>query len=143
MARKFFDPSTWFGPSRRGLTDRVVRMLNERRYDALADILAEDFVFLDTAGSPIRGREPFLEAMREVHRQAPDIRIEVDEEFEQEGDVLTKGRLVSAEPDYRSESLWRIKFAGDKVSEIQAFRDNNAVSVTRLTAHLRRSPAAS
>ncbi|GMM92794.1 nuclear transport factor 2 family protein [Qipengyuania sp. MTN3-11] len=144
MSRKLFNPATWFGSDHIVRTRELVRMLNAREYEALEHTLAEDFVYLDTAGSPIRGRDAFLAAMRELYNRVEDMQIETDEVFEQEGDVLVKGRLLGSDPDYCSESLWRIQFGDDdRLCEMQAFRDQNAVSVTRLTAHLRREPTPS
>lgn len=115
-----------------------MRLVNERDYEALERTVTSDFLYLDTAGSPIRGRDNFIAALRELYGMVPDIQIEIDEIFNQESDVLVKGRLLSENPDFSTESLWRIKFGErDMLSEIQAFRDKNSVSVTRLTAHLR------
>ena len=137
-----FQPKTWFasGPVER--TRAMVRMSNARDYDGMGQAVTEDFLHLDTAGAAIKGREAFLVALRELHRQADDLKIETDDVFEQDEDVLIRGRLVSTNPDYCSESLWRVRFADDgRVSEIQAFRENNQISIARLTAHLRRKPS--
>lgn len=138
MPRKFLKPSTWFGPDREKRTRAVVRALNLREYDALGEVLRDDFRFLDTAGSPVNGRDGFVAALKELHRIVPDLEVLVDDVSEQEGELLLKGRLHSpSDPDFRSESLWRAKIDNGRVSELQAFRKSNSLSTTRLTAHLR------
>ena len=143
MPRKLFHPATWFGSDQVGRTREIVRLLNARDCKALEQAVADDIVYYDTAGAEIRGRAAVLAAMREMYRMAGDIQIETDEIFQQEGEVHVKGRLLGSDPDYRSESLWRFKFdTDDRVEEMQAFRERNAVSVPRLTAHLRRKQSA-
>ncbi|UVI38058.1 nuclear transport factor 2 family protein [Qipengyuania spongiae] len=139
MPRKLFHPETWFRSGDIDRTYGLVRLMNARDYAGLEQALHDDFVYLDTAGSPIRGRGAFLAAARELHRIAPDLKIETDQIFRQEGEIHIKGHLISADPEHCSESLWRVSFDEDgKASELQAFRVGNAVSVTRMTAHLRR-----
>lgn len=139
MPRKLFNPETWFRSGDIDRTYGLVRLLNARDYAGLEQALRDDFVYLDTAGSPIRGYGAFLAAARELHRIAPDLKIETDQIFRQEGEIHVKGHLISADPEHCSESLWRVSFDEDgKASELQAFRVGNALSVTRMTAHLRR-----
>lgn len=144
VPRKLFQPVTWFRSADIDRTQEIMRLLNSRDYAALEQALADDFVYLDTVGSPIRGRGAFLAAAREFYRIVPDMRIETDQIFRQEGEIHVKGRVVSDDPEHCSESLWRISYDDNgKASELQAFRDGNAVSVTRITAHLRRTSAVS
>lgn len=124
-----------FGWPRRGkrrTAELLVDALNARRYEKLDALVIDDLLYLDTMSNPLRGRAAFVSTNLRLHLEAPDLTIELDDFSQSAGTLLVRGRTVSSVPDYCSESLWQVKFAGDKISEIQAYRDNNAISLPLL-----------
>lgn len=122
-------------PWRRGKRRTAMRLaaaLNARRYERLDALVADDLLYLDTMSNAIEGRVAFVSANLRLHLDAPDLTIVLDDFSEAGGVLLVKGRTVSSAPDYCSDSLWRVKFSGKRISEIQAFRDHNAVSLPLL-----------
>ena len=138
MLRSLLNSLAFLRDGRLVRTRRFIQWANDRDYERMAGAVTADFTLLDTAGARISGRDGLIDALRELHRQAPDLNMVAGEIFAQDEEVLVKGRLCSGNPDYCSDSLWRFRFAGEQLGEIQSFRTDNAVSLPRLTAHLRR-----
>ena len=128
----------WAGrlnPWRHGKRRTAVRLadaLNARRYERLDGLVTDDLLYLDTMSNAIVGRAAFVSANLKLHLDAPDLTIVLDDFSETGGVLLVKGRTISSVPDYCSISLWRVKFSGKRICELQAFRDQNTVSLPLL-----------
>ncbi len=125
---------SWWRRGKRRTAEQLVAVLNARRYEKLEGLVTEDLLYLDTLSNPLRGRAAFVSANLRLHRDAPDLTIVLDDFSEAGGTLLVRGRTVSSAPDYCSDSLWQVKFAGERISELQAFRDNNAISLPGIAA---------
>lgn len=132
--------SAWDRRSKRRTAECVAQALNARDYDALGDLVTEDLVYLDTMSNEIRGRAAFVAANLRMHDDAPDMTILLDS-FSEAGDaLLIRGRTTSANPKFCSDTLWHARFARRKMCELQAFRENNAISLSEYAV---RAPASS
>lgn len=119
----------WRNKREKQLAKRIAAHLNAREYDAVLPLLSDDFTYCDAVGSRIDGAEDFIAAMRLLHLHAPDETIHF-KEFALDRDVLLiKGEVASQLPEFSSPSLWKIAFAEGRVSAVEAFRENNAVSI--------------
>ena len=122
----------WRNKREKQLAMRIAAHLNAREYEAVLPLLSDDFIYSDTVGSRIYGGEDFIDAVRLLHLHAPDETIHF-KEFARDGDVLLiKGEIASQQPGFSWPSLWKVAFAEGKVSEVEAFRENNAVSIPAL-----------
>ena len=119
----------WLPRGKRRTAELVVLALNLRRYDDLPPLLTDNFIYFDTVGARIDGCAQFIEAARAMHQRAPDQIIEMDDVSVVDNDLLVRGRIRSAIPAFHSESLWRASFDGRRMSGLQAFRKDNAVSL--------------
>lgn len=122
----------WLRRSKRRTAERLVAVLNARQYEKLGSLITEDLLYLDSMSNPLEGRAAFVSANLQLHRDAPDLTIVLDEFSEAGGVLLVRGRTVSSTPEYCTNSLWEVKFAGDRISHIQVFRDNNAISLPNI-----------
>lgn len=122
----------WRKRREKQLAMRIAAHLNAREYDALLTLLSDDFTYSDAVGSRIQGGEDFIDAVRLLHLHAPDETIHF-KEFARDGDtLLIKGEIASHLPEFSWPSLWKVGFSDGKVSEVEAFRENNAVSIPAL-----------
>lgn len=107
------------------------KALIARDYDALGLMVSEDLCMLDTASSPIDGRGNFVEALRTMFRENPDL-IPVFQNFvSQDGGLLVSGYLRTPDTGGEIASLWRVQFEGPLISAIQSFRTENALSLVK------------
>lgn len=122
----------WRNKRKKQLAKCLAAHLNAREYEAVLSLLSDDFTYSDAVGSRIDGAEDFITAVRLLHFHAPDETIHFNE-FARDGDVLLiKGEIVSRQPGFSSPSLWKVAFTENRVSAVEAFRENNAVSIPAL-----------
>lgn len=122
----------WKRGGYRRLADLLVQALNAHAYDDIRPLLTDDFIYLDTMGSEISGPDGFIDTMRLLHQKVPDFQVELHGCSAVGGSLLVTGLIHSDNPDYASDSLWRVEFAGERMRELQAFRENNAASMSAL-----------
>lgn len=118
--------------SNRRTVELFIEAMNARDVAGLKQLLVEDFLYLDTASSRIEGRDAFLETLGKFWDLVPDTSVRLDSFTAVGDDVLVKGGLVSADPKYAADSLWQAGFAGELMCRLQAFRENNAISIAKL-----------
>lgn len=122
----------WKRRGHRRVADLLVQAINARAYADMRPLLTDDFIYLDTMSAAIAGPDAFIDAMRLFYERVPDLRIEVDGYSSVAAALLIKGRIVSQDPEYNAESLWRAEFRGECMSELQAFRERNAASLPQI-----------
>lgn len=114
------------------LMRRLAAHMNARRYDDVTPMLSACFSYIDAVGSRIDGPGEFIDAVRLLHLHVPDETVHFNN-FSHDGDVLLiTGEIASQQPEYCWSSLWRVTFSGDKIAEVEVFRENNAVSIPAL-----------
>ena len=124
------------------LVRRLVDALNNRDFVGVRTLLKDDFVYRDVADHAIEGADGYVQAMKVLFEAAPDLQFDVPELSTAGGRVLAKGSLVSADPQFTTDSLWHISIEGGLIADMQSYRHENAVPVIALYDEKRRSAAA-
>lgn len=113
-----------------------VDRINAHDVEGILDLMADDYVFINSAGDTFRGR-PFMRATWRAHfEQYPDFRIRVDRALEDAGAVglfgCAQGTLSHA-GELWDENHWEVPAAflgianGDKMVHWQVFSDTSMV----------------
>lgn len=110
--------------------------INRHDADQLAELMAEDHVFVDSLGQTVRGRETMRSGWRGYFALCPDYRISHDEIF-QDGNVvaifgaaggtIAAGGKLPAENQWRIPAAWRAVVESGLVKEWRVYADNKPV----------------
>ena len=128
---RFTDGSTADTPA--GVAERFNDRIGAADLDGLAAMMAQDHVFIDTAGTEIRGREACVAAWREFFAMFPGYR-NVFASVRVAGSTVTMvGHSEgSSLPELNGPAIWTAEIRGDRVAGWRVWEDTAA---TR--AHLR------
>ncbi|MBO0684304.1 MAG: nuclear transport factor 2 family protein [Candidatus Dormibacteraeota bacterium] len=98
--------------------------INGRDLEALARLMSDDHVFIDSVGERVEGRQPCLAAWRGFFGAYPDYRNELGSiVLASSGVVAVTGRSVCSEPALDGPALWTAKVRGGQVSEWRVYED--------------------
>ena len=105
------------------IVERYNQYINERNLEKLAMLMSEEYVFIDTAGTRIEGKEVGKETWKKFFEQFPDYR-NIFETIEERGDsVVVTGRSVCSAKQLNGPALWKAKTKNGKILEWQVFED--------------------
>ena len=120
-------------PSPPELVQRFIAAINGQDVEALAALMPENHVFVDSSGEAVRDRDAIIRAWERFFRMFPDYRIEVHRILESDGTVGVFGAARGTwSPDgiLREEDHWEIPAAW------QANIRDGRISVWRVFADL-------
>jgi ketosteroid isomerase-like protein len=110
--------------------------INQRDVDKLAELMAEDHVFIDSLGQSVRGREKMRAGWRGYYAFCPDYWVSHEEIF-QNGNLVavfgSAGGTIAANGKLPRENQWRVSAAWRAVTEQglvkewQVYADNKPV----------------
>lgn len=99
-----------------------VEAVNGRNWEQLRGLLDDGFFYLDGDNNRIDSPDRFVASLRGLMRAAPDFRLEVDS-FEDAGHmVYMRGRTVSDDFRFRSNSMWRAEVRRGRLASLENFR---------------------
>lgn len=108
------------------LTDLVIQFNNcitERDLSGLSDLFSEDHVFIDSAGSMVKGKSSCLEVWKGFFTTFPDYYNEFDRVEEMGGFVAVAGRSVCSDSRLHGPALWRAVIVDDLIAEWHVLDD--------------------
>ncbi len=115
---------------------RFIDAINRRDVEAVAGLLAEDHVFIDSLGAEVHGREAMREGWRAYFSMVPDYAITVSEVLVWGETVVVLGSASGtyssggpprAEDRWSTPAAWRAVVAGDRLALWQVFADNEPI----------------
>ena len=112
------------------------RLINSRNVDAIAGLLTEDSVFIDSLGQTIQGAGNLRAAWNGYFKMVPDYSISHSEIFSN-GDTVAmfgtaqgtfaRGAEVKKEDFWKTPASWRAVVKGAKITIWQVFADNEPI----------------
>jgi ketosteroid isomerase-like protein len=113
-----------------------VNAINLRSPDAIAGLMTDDHVFIDSLGMRVTGREPMRKGWEGYFRMVPDYSIAIDETFA-EGSVVvvlgaaqgtySPGGPLKPENRWRTPAAWRAVVRGSLLAEWRVYADNEPI----------------
>lgn len=110
--------------------------INQRDADKLAELMADDFLFVDSLGNEVRGRETMRGGWKGYFAMCPDYWVSHDEILESGNKVAVfgaAGGTISANGKLPDENKWRIPASwlavvqNGLVNEWRVYADNKPV----------------
>jgi hypothetical protein len=111
-----------------------IEAVNDRDWDALRQMLVEDFEYFDREGNRVPSPEGFIAALQGLLEAAPDFRLEVDACRGAGSRVVMRGRMVSANAQVRSESVWRMDTRRGRIRCLESYHANERMRLHRYGA---------
>ena len=121
-----------------------VKRINAHNPDKLAELLAEDHIFIDSIGAQFQGRDSMRENWKAYFAMFPDYHIVLTDVFQQ-GHVVGLFGTASATfavngqlaPENRWEgpAAWKATTQGDIMTEWRVYADNEPVRKIMAAAH--------
>jgi len=115
---------------------RFLERINQHDADGLAQLMAPDFLFVDSIGQTVRGREPMRAAWRAYFAFCPDYWVTHDAIFHSGDQVAVfgaAGGTIAVNGDLPPENRWRVSagwlaVVDDRlVTEWRIYADNKPV----------------
>src|SRR5271155_4643094 len=110
--------------------------INQRDADKLADLMTDDFVFVDSLGQSVRGREKMLAGWRTYYTFCPDYWVSHEEIFSSGntvavfgaagGTIAADGKLPP-ENKWRTPASWLAVVENGRLKEWRVYADNKPV----------------
>lgn len=104
----------------------TVEAVNQRDWEGLRALLADDFFYLDSAANRIETPERFVASLQGLVSDAPDFALQIDSCEEAGSMVYMRGRTVSEDFRFRSRAMWRTKVEHGYMQCLENFRLANA-----------------
>jgi len=110
----------------------LVAAINRHDADAIAELLTEDHLSIDTGGGEEVGVERMREAWAGYFRMVPDYHVRIDEALSAGEVVVLLGRAeggyvpVAGEPSpghWETPAVWRAVIRGEQVAEWRIYAD--------------------
>jgi ketosteroid isomerase-like protein len=103
-----------------------VKAINQHSADALAELMTEDHVFIDSLGAAARGRDNMKAGWAAYFRIVSDYAIAIEETFSNGPLVILLGiaRGTYAGEPWSTPAAWRAKVSDDRVAEWRVYADN-------------------
>jgi ketosteroid isomerase-like protein len=114
-----------------------LRRINRRDVDGLAEMMAEDHVFIDSLGRAARGREQMRAGWRGYYAMCPDYWVAHDlvlaegntvAVFGEAGGTIAANGSLAAENRWRVPAAWRATVAEGLIQEWRVYADNQPVA---------------
>lgn len=124
----------WWGQGRRckALAKRFVEAINAHDVDAMAALVTDDFVYIDSWREGIRGREIAMQAAGAMFAADPAFRMDVEAMSFADPHVLMRGWIESANPDIdRVRAVWRCRCEDGKFAEWQSWAQSPVPKLLR------------
>jgi ketosteroid isomerase-like protein len=113
-----------------------VKRINAHNPDKLAELMAENHVFIDSIGARFQGREAMRENWKAYFAMFPDYHIVLTDVFQQgrivalfgtaSGTFAVNGQLAP-ENRWEGPAAWKATTQADTLSEWQVYADNELV----------------
>jgi uncharacterized protein (TIGR02246 family) len=128
-----------------------VKAINARDPDAIANLLSEDHVFVDSGGRVVKGRDAMREAWLGYLTMVPDYTLTVEETLSSrslvvllgtaEGTFTADGEL-DPENHWETAGAWKAVIRRGKVAEWRVYADNTPIRqvMQRVTLRAQRAP---
>jgi ketosteroid isomerase-like protein len=119
--------------SRAGLVGSFVAAINDHDVEAICRLMSEDFIFADSLGRVIKGREVMRGGWAGYFRMFPDYRMSIDHVFEADEALALFGNAqgtFSKDGQIRPENYWQVPAAwkavvrGSHIAEWRVYADN-------------------
>jgi ketosteroid isomerase-like protein len=103
--------------------------INRHDSDALAALMTEDHIFIDSLGASVRGRDKMPAGWRAYFAMCPDYRVSHE-------DILHTGNIVAAfgsaggtirEIGWKTPAAWRVVVLDGLIQEFRVYADNKPV----------------
>lgn len=123
-----------WGKSRRNkaLVERYVAAINAHDADAVADMITEDFTYIDSWREGVSGRDRVMAALRAMIAMDPDFSIEVDTVDWRDPHVLLTGRFNSRHFGMGRRAVWQILPRDGLIAEYQAWAEGGPPPLSRM-----------
>jgi hypothetical protein len=117
----------------KALAARFVAAVNAHDADALAPLLTEDFVNIDSWREGVIGRDTAIAGARMLFAADPGLRLDVESMSFSDPYVLMRGWVESANPDVgRRRAVWRARCEGGLIAEWQAWAEGSPPKLNRM-----------
>ena len=125
-----------WGRSRRDkvVVERFVAALNAHDADALENMAAEDFTYIDSWREGVRGRNKVMAAFRSLIAIDPGFGIEIDKIDWRDPHVLMSGRVNSQQFGSGRRAVWQVRVRDGLVAEFQAWAEGGPPPMSRMLA---------
>jgi ketosteroid isomerase-like protein len=115
--------------------EAFVAAINSGDAEAVARLISEDHVFIDSLGSRMEGRQSTASGWRHYFELFPDYRIEVEKVFVRGAEAMLHGRAggtfyrpgMIAGRAWEIPAAWRAVVEGERVALWQVYADNKPV----------------
>jgi ketosteroid isomerase-like protein len=113
-----------------------VDAINQRSAQAIAGLMTDDHVFVDSLGTRIEGKERMTAGWDGYFRMVPDYNIVVDETFVDGSVAVMLGKaqgtystdnVLRPENRWSTPAAWRVQVRGSLVAEWRVFADNEPI----------------
>jgi ketosteroid isomerase-like protein len=119
-----------------GVVRALIRAINGRKVDRIADLLADNHRFIDSVGNVVRGSKDVATGFAAYFQMVPDYRIDIAHTLAEGNTVLVWGSARgSYVPEGRDTAIghwqvfaaWRAIVRQGRVAEWQVYADNEPV----------------
>ena len=111
-----------------------VDAINRLDYEAVADLVHPDLLVSDARGREISGVDEYIESDRDFRTRAGRPQMTIEQATRQGDDWLISGTVHSDHAGVGGPGLWRVSFAGERISRIEVHRAEGAMTTTRFHA---------
>ncbi|WP_305095482.1 nuclear transport factor 2 family protein [Croceibacterium aestuarii] len=108
-----------------------IEAINTRAWDALADLLADDFHFKDGHSHRVDGPEAYLAAIRNLVSEVPDFELRIDSYDVEQDVVIMRGSSYAAPHSFRTAAVWRLGVVEGRITYLHNFRANSNLRLYR------------
>jgi len=120
--------------SRVSTARRFIKRMNLADVDALAAMMHDDFVFVDSRLTRIEGRENCIEFFRRFVALDTGFAIAIESASRNGDDVLIKGATTARDPVLVAQCLWQCQVIDGKIAYWQSFRSDQPPALARILA---------
>ena len=112
-----------------GVVRAFVNAINHRNVDEIARLMTEDYVFTDSLGTVVRGRDKMKAGWTSYFRLVPDYTIAIEETYCDGAVVILLGvaQGTYAAETWSTPAAWRAKVRDDRVAEWRVYADNEPI----------------
>jgi uncharacterized protein (TIGR02246 family) len=113
-----------------------VDAINRHDIDAIANLMTEDHVFIDSLGMRVTGRQQMKKGWEGYFSMVPDYRITVDETFSEGSIVImlgtaqgtySAGGALQPENRWQTPAAWRVVARESSIAEWRVYADNEPI----------------
>jgi uncharacterized protein (TIGR02246 family) len=103
--------------------------INQHDVEKLAGLMTEDHVFVDSLGSPMRGRETMRAGWQGYFAMCPDYRVSHEQIFRDGSTVAAFGSAGGTirVDQWQTPAAWRMVVQEGRIKEFRVYADNKPV----------------